>query len=70
MISMLHDSWHIGWGLPEVKQQNKSTRLAHQFLQFSAKLLEELKRRTPDRADSSLPEWEREFDRLRSSLVT
>jgi len=68
-ISQLHGSWHVGWGLPEVETRKRSARLAHQLLSFSAKLLDELKQRTPDHADSSLPEWEREFERLRSSFV-
>lgn len=67
MISQLHDSWHVGWGLPSDKR-SRSNRLATELLNFSYKLLDELKRRCPDRSDSSLPEWEREFDRLRSSF--
>jgi hypothetical protein len=67
MISQLHDSWHVGWGLP-IEERSRRDRLATELLNFSFKLLEELKHRTPDRADSSLPEWEREFDRLRSSF--
>ena len=42
------------------KQHDKITRLR----ELAGKLLEDLNHRTPDRADSSLPEWEEDARRL------